>query len=213
MRERASGPSPRQAKILDFIRGYTREHGYPPAIREIGFGVGISSTSVVDYHLRKLEKANAIRRDADVSRGITLVHHADDSTGSRTIRVPVMGQIAAGEPLEVLDSVDDHLDLPPDLADEGCYALRVRGQSMIDDHIDDGDLVVIRPQDTAPNGSIVVALVTDGATERGAATLKRLYREHGRVRLQPANAALEPIYVDAGSLLVQGVVRAIIRRY
>jgi repressor LexA len=214
MRERSGSSSPRQARILDFIRAYTHEHGYPPAIREIGAAVGISSTSVVDYHLRALEKANAIRRCSDVSRGITLVE--DDTAalaGAHTIRVPIMGQIAAGEPLDVLDSVDDQINLPPDLADEGCYALRVRGQSMIEDHIDDGDLVVIRPQDTAPNGSIVVALVTDGDTERGAATLKRLYREPGRIRLQPANAALDPIYVSADSLLVQGVVRAIIRRY
>jgi repressor LexA len=214
MRERNSSPSPRQAKILDFIRGYTRDHGYPPAIREIGSAVGISSTSVVDYHLRALEKSKVIRRDSDVSRGITLVEgDADVTSRERAIRVPIMGQIAAGEPLDVLDAVEDQISLPPDLADEGCYALRVRGQSMIDDHIDDGDLVVIRPQDTAPNGSIVVALVTDRDSERGAATLKRLYREQGRVRLQPANASLDPIYVSPDSLLVQGVVRAIIRRY
>ncbi len=213
MRGRSTGPNLKQARILDFIRGYTRDRGYPPAIREIGTAVGISSTSVVDYHLRALEKSNAIRRDSDVSRGITLVDDEPPVAVDRPVRVPVMGQIAAGEPLDVLDAPDDTLSLPPDLAEEGCFALRVRGQSMIDDHIDDGDLVVIRPQDTAPNGSIVVAVVTDRATERGAATLKRLYREPGRVRLQPANAALSPIYVSSENLLVQGVVRAIIRRY
>ena len=215
MKERRQEPSPRQEKILGFIREYSRAHGYPPAIREIGSATGISSTSVVDYHLRALERMQLLRRDSDVSRGITLVGDDEGEVAGvpHVTQVPVAGLIAAGEPLDVLDSTGDLIALSDDLAEEGCYALRVRGKSMIDDHIDDGDLVVIAPRDTAPNGAIVVALVTDGVTGTGAATLKRLYREKGRIRLQPANSQMSPIYVDPSNVLIQGTVRAVIRRY
>ena len=127
--------------------------------------------------------------------------------------VPVVGRIAAGEPIEAVEERDqDRLLLSPSLAPDGCYALRVKGKSMIEDLIDDGDMVVVRPQSTADNGDIVVALLVDGSSETGRATLKRIYRERGNIRLQPANAALQPIFVDPAALRVQGKVVAIIRQ-
>jgi len=130
----------------------------------------------------------------------------------RLVEVPVIGRIAAGEPLEAVADTTETLPLPVELATEGCYALRVKGKSMIEDLIDDGDLVVVRPQQTANNGDIVVALLLESPGVEGVATLKRLYRERDRVRLQPANASMEPIYVQPEQLRVQGKVVAVIRQ-
>jgi repressor LexA len=202
--------SERQERILDFISDFAEEHGYPPSIRDIGQAVGISSTSVVDYNLKVLEREGRLRRDREVSRG--LVPNGFGASRPRTIRVPVIGLIAAGEPIEATDSGADPLELSGDLAGEGCYALRVKGKSMIEALIDDGDLVVVRPQDTAENGEIVVALLVNQGAPEGVATLKRLYRERNRVRLEPANAAMDPIYVEPENLRVQGRVVAVLRQ-
>ena len=201
--------SPRQERMLQFIREFRARHGYPPTVREIGKAAGISSTSVVDYNLNVLEKAGYIRRDREISRGIELL--GDEPERQSAFAVPIVGQIAAGEPIVALEGQRESLALSPELAPEGAYALRVRGKSMIDDLIDDGDLVVIKPQDTAENGDIVVALVVDGEAPEGTATLKRLYRERGRIRLQPRNPDMAPIYVEPQNLRVQGKVVSVIR--
>jgi repressor LexA len=204
--------SDRQRRILTFIQSYADEHGYPPSIRDIGQAVGISSTSVVDYNLRVLEREGCIRRDREISRGLEVVGSAAPRRGQpQFVRVPVIGRIAAGEPIEAAASEQDWLDLPSGFVQDGCYALRVKGTSMIEDLIDDGDLVVIRPQDTAENGDKVVALLLHERGEEGVATLKRLYRERDRVRLQPANASMAPIYVNPEDLRIQGKVVAVIR--
>lgn len=204
--------STRQTQILEFIRHFVRDHAYPPSVREIGDGVGITSTSVVDYNLRVLAKRGYIRRDPDISRGIEIL----DSDGERLaerVSVPVMGQIAAGSPIEAIEGHAEQVTLTQDLVPtEGVFALRVRGKSMIEDLIDDGDLVIVRPRDTADNGAIVVALINDGPGTEGQVTLKRIYREKDRIRLQPANASMEPIYVRPDQVTVQGQVVCLIRQ-
>lgn len=202
--------STRQERMIEFIRQFRVAHGYPPTVREIGAAAGISSTSVVDYNLNILENRGYIRRDREVSRGIFLLNDASDRNG--TVGVPIMGSIAAGQPILAVEGSPESLTLSPELAPDGAYALRVKGKSMIEDLIDDGDLVVIRPQDTADNGEIVVALVVDGEAPEGVATLKRIYRERGRVRLQPRNAEMAPIYVDPANLRIQGRVVSVIRQ-
>lgn len=203
--------SDRQQAILDFVAEYTTDHGYPPSIREIGQAVGISSTSVVDYNLRALERGGMILRDREVSRGLRTVGQVPVARPTM-VKIPIVGRIAAGEPIEALEQHDDFLELGAGTVPDGCYALQVKGKSMIEDLIDDGDLVVIRPQETANNGDIVVALLmSEGPSTEGVATLKRLYRERDQVRLQPANAAMQPIYVDPNQLRVQGKVVSVIR--
>jgi repressor LexA len=203
--------SDRQQRILDFVVEYTGDHGYPPSIREIGQAVGISSTSVVDYNLRALERGGKIQRDREVSRGLSVPGHVQTSRPVM-VRIPVVGRIAAGEPIEAMEQHDDYLELGAGTVPDGCYALQVKGKSMIEDLIDDGDLVVVRPQETANNGDIVVALIMNqGPSTEGVATLKRLYRERQQIRLQPANAAMEPIFVDPDQLRVQGKVVSVIR--
>ena len=204
--------SDRQKNILKYIEAYVDERGYPPSIREIGDRVGISSTSVVDYNLKVLEREGHIRRDREVSRGLELVGspRGPRQAQPRLVRIPVIGRIAAGQPIEAIEDPGDVLELPVGLVPDECYALRVRGTSMIEDHIDDGDLVVIRPQPSVENGEIAVAIVND-ATENGGATLKRLYREGDTVRLQPRNPAMQPILVPADQVEVRGKVVKLLR--
>ncbi|MCC6174815.1 MAG: transcriptional repressor LexA [Chloroflexi bacterium] len=203
--------SERQRKILTFLERYTVERGYPPSIREIGQAAGITSTSVVDYNLKALEREGLIRRDREVSRGLGIVTKPSSSQ-KKLVRVPIKGRIAAGEPIEALEGHEDYLEFSAGTVPDGCYALQVKGKSMIDDLIDDGDLVVVRPQDTANNGDIVVALLMNqGASSEGVATLKRLYREREQIRLQPANPLMQPIFVDPEFLRVQGKVVSVIR--
>jgi repressor LexA len=204
--------SQRQQTILTFIDDYMDEHGYPPSIREIGAAAGISSTSVVDYNLRILERDGHLRRDREVSRGLELRGTSNRMARARVVRVPLVGRIAAGEPIEAVEGESETLEFSAGLVSEECYALQVKGKSMIEDLIDDGDIVVVRPQDTADNGEIVVALLVNQGGTAGSATLKRFYRERGKVRLQPANASMEPIYVDPADLLIQGRVVALFRQ-
>ena len=191
------GLSSRQQRILEFIQSFYEEHSYPPTIRDIQQACNISSTSVVDYNLRILEREGHIRRDREVSRGIEVL-----VGGRRRGRVPVLGYIAAGEPTPVptqeswsdYEAIDE-LDVPQGLLGEvpaDAYALRVKGTSMIDALVDDGDVVIVRPVDSVKNGDMVVAWLH----AEKEVTLKRLYHEGERVRLQPANSTMSPIYVD-----------------
>jgi repressor LexA len=204
--------SERQENILKYIEAYVDERGYPPSIREIGDRVGISSTSVVDYNLKVLERDGLIRRDREVSRGLELVggSRAQRLAQPRLVRIPVIGRIAAGLPIEAIEDPSDLVELPVGSVPDDCYALRVRGMSMIDDHIDDGDLVVIRPQQSVDNGDIAGAVVSD-STENGGATLKRFYLQGDMVRLQPRNEAMQPIIVRADQVEVRGKVVKLLR--
>jgi repressor LexA len=204
--------SQRQQRILEFLRNFLDEKGYPPSIREIQAACDVSSTSVVDYNLRILEREGHIRRDREVSRGIELA----DRHRSNLQRVPLLGQIAAGAPMPVPASDTwsnvasaENLELSRELTGgkENLFALRVRGTSMIDALIDDGDVVLIQQTTTAEDGEMVAAwLKSEQET-----TLKRLYRERDRVRLQPANPQFQPIYVSSDNVEVQGKVIAVIR--
>ena len=206
------GLSSKQERILGHIREFVDENGYPPSIRQIQSALEISSTSVVDYNLNVLEREGYLRRDPETSRGIEIVADSMRSLRRLIVGVPILGRIAAGEPIEALQETET-LSLTRDLVpDEGAYALRVKGRSMIEDHIDDGDLVVIRPQSDAVDGDTVVALLLGGPTEAGEVTLKRFYREKDRIRLQPANSAMSPIYVAPAHLRIQGKVVAVIRK-
>jgi repressor LexA len=205
--------SDRQKNILKYIQAYVEERGYPPSIREIGDRVGISSTSVVDYNLRVLERDGYIRRDREVSRGLELVgtqRGGGKHSEPRVVRIPIVGRIAAGAPIEAIEDPSDTLELPAGSVAPECFALRVRGTSMIEDHIDDGDLVVVRPQQSVDNGDIAVAILNDD-TENGGATLKRFYREGDRVRLQPRNPLMQPIIVRADQVEVRGKVVKLVR--
>ena len=205
--------SERQKNILDYIEDYVDERGYTPSIREIGDQVGISSTSVVDYNLKVLERVGRIRRDREVSRGLELVggkRGQRHQSQPRVVRIPIVGRIAAGQPIEAIEDPDEFVELTAGSVPEGAYALRVRGTSMIEDHIDDGDLVVVRPQRSVDNGDIAVAIVSD-MTENGGATLKRFYLEGDKVRLQPRNPTMQPIIVPADQVEVRGKVVKLLR--
>jgi len=208
-----------QRAMLQFIRDYVRDNGYPPTIREMQVAVGLSGPSHVYYHLGVLERLGYIRRTPDASRGIEVVADAEARRFPALLNIPIMGTIAAGEPIHAAEDIE-YMTLSRDVVGRGDYALRVKGDSMIEDHIEDGDLVIVRRQETADDGDTVVALVLNGADDQqGAATLKRLYREPprtpgdpGRVRLQPRNAAMKPIYVPPEHLRIQGKVVAVLRQ-
>jgi repressor LexA len=196
--------SERQKKILDYIRYVTRVRNYPPSVREIGQAVGLSSSSTVHNHLNQLERRGLIRRDPSKSRTVQLVE-ATDVQGKRrnAVAIPVVGRVAAGSPILAEENIEDHVLLSSEMAQEGWFALRVRGDSMMNAGILDGDLVIVRPQPDAPDGTIVVALLEDEAT------VKRLDRSQGRVRLIAENPAYQPIEPEQASLVgaVKGVVR------
>ncbi len=196
--------SDRQAKILDYIRYVSRVRNYPPSVREIGEAVGLSSSSTVHNHLNQLERRGLIKRDASKSRTVQLVHEKEiDDKRRNAIAVPIVGNVAAGVPILAEQNIEDHLMLSPDIAQEGWFLLKVRGDSMINAAILDGDLVLVRPRQEASNGQIVVALVDDEAT------VKRFHRENGRVELIAENPDYAPIVPD--SLSIVGDVRAVIR--
>src|SRR5579872_2254301 len=198
--------SERQNKILDYIRYVTRVRNYPPSVREIGEAVGLSSSSTVHNHLNQLERRGLIKRDPSKSRTVQLVKDAEsDEQRRNAISVPIVGNVAAGAPILAEQNIEDHILLSPELAQEGFFLLRVRGDSMINAGILDADLVLVRPQHEAPNGTIVVALVD------GEATVKRLERANGHVKLIAENPAYEPIVTSNVSLV--GVVRGVIRLF
>src|SRR5258708_38754846 len=188
--------SERQKNILKYIEAYVDERGYPPSIREIGDQVGISSTSVVDYNLKVLEREGRIRRDREVSRGLELVggQRGPRQSQPRVMRIPVIGRIAAGQPIEAIEDPDEFVELTAGSVPDGSYALRVRGTSMIDDHIDDGDLVVVRPQQSVDNGDIAVAIVND-ITENGGAPRQPVHLHGDMVAGHTRQPALRAILV------------------
>lgn len=197
-------------RIVQAIKDLTEENHRPPTNRELGQRLGGKSTGHIDYHLRILKDQGVIHHDAKKSRGISLLgYDGPADTGGR--RVPIMGAIAAGQPIEAAVDTDSYVTIPR-TTEDNLYALRVKGTSMIDDLIDDGDIVVIRPQETASDGDTVVALLLNGPTESGEATLKRFYRERDRVRLEPRNPTMQPIYVQPNDLRIQGKVVTVIRQ-
>ena len=208
--------SERQQKILEFIRDFTSENGYPPTIREIGAAVGISSTSVVNYNLDVLHSEGYIIRNREISRGLRLVESLKrKEAAENVVSIPLLGYIAAGEPIPIPDSGFsifgyETIELTRDIIkeQEGIYALEVKGHSMIDALINDGDIVIMKHQQEAHNGEMVAVRLR----ENNETTLKRFYLEGGRVRLQPANPNLEPIYTDAANVEIQGKVMVVIRQ-
>lgn len=219
--------TPKQKEVLEQLLNFLYTNNYPPSIQQLCQLCGVSSTSTIHFHLSALKKKGLIDWNPAAKRAISIrddlrdayraALHIDDSNMSPT-RVddkdaeekrgvlPMLGAIAAGSPLQTVKDTVERIDLSEDLCPAGCYALKVRGTSMIEDHIMDGDIVIINPQSTVREGDVVVALV-----ENETATLKRFYREKDRIRLQPANSEMEPIYVT--DVQLQGKVEAIIRRY
>ena len=190
----------RQQEIFDFIKRYSAKYGYPPTVRDIGKAVGLASSSTVHAHLANLERLGLLRRDPTKPRAIELLDRVRGDVGGAVEAVtenvrsfvrpglPLVGQVAAGQPILAEENIEDYVQVPPIAGgEEGEYVLRVRGESMKDIGILEGDYVVVRPQDTAADGEIVVALVGEEAT------VKRFFREVDHVRLQPENAAMEPI--------------------
>jgi repressor LexA len=205
--------SSRQQEILAYVNTHVDEHGYPPTVREIGQAVGLTSPSTVHAHLEKLAKAGLIRRDATKPRALEVIEGGRSRRGavvelappSHSTVLPLVGEVAAGSPVVAEDRVEDYLTVPDQLASDADFVLTVKGDSMINAGILDGDLVVVRKQTDARNGEIVVALVGEED-----ATVKRFFREGGRVRLQPENDALEPMFPDEVQIL--GAVKAVLRR-
>lgn len=220
-----SGLSIRQKNILQFIEEFISEHGYPPTIREIGEAVGIASTSVVNYNLNKLVDRGYLEREPEVSRGLRLVDQGGPqemrvsfADFANLLRVPLVGKIAASAPVPLPGEdfgyyydTDDLIEVPQAMVgpvpDRDLFALRVTGDSMIDAMVADGDVVILRRQNIARNGDMVAVWLT----ERGETTLKKYYLEGKRVRLQPANPTMQPIYVDADKVSIQGRVLAVLR--
>ncbi len=195
----------RQREILDYLNEFIDERGYAPSLEEIGRRFGLSSLATVHKHLTNLQDKGFIRRAWNRSRSVELVPSV---MGGRALDLPLLGYVAAGAPIEAVVSAET-VTVPEDLVGtRDTYALRVRGDSMIDEQIRDGDLVVVEDRQTAHNGEMVIALL-DGAD----VTLKKFYRENGHVRLQPANERLQPIVVPADTVQVQGVVVGVMRRY
>jgi repressor LexA len=204
--------SPRQREIIEFVNQHVDQYGYPPTVREIGQAVGLTSPSTVHAHLARLEGAGLIRRDKTKPRALEVMEGGRGRSAAvadaspRNVNVlPLVGEVAAGAPVVAEDRIEDMVAVPDQLCADADFVLTVKGESMIEAGILPGDLVVVRKQDDARNGEIVVALVGDEE-----ATVKRFFREHGRVRLQPENATMEPLYPD--EVRVLGTVKAVLRR-
>ncbi len=195
----------RQAQILQFIQEEVQAKGYPPSVREIGEAVGLMSSSTVHGHLRKLEDHGYIRRDPTKPRAIELLG-AENQMMKSIRNIPIVGSITAGEPILAVENIEDYFPIPRDFTDaENVFMLRIRGESMIEAGIFDGDQVLVEQRSTATNGEIVVAMLNGDE-----ATVKRFYRESDRIRLQPANATMEPIW--ANDVMILGKVIGVFRR-
>ena len=206
----------RQQEIFDFIRSYSEKNGYPPTVRDIGKAVGLASSSTVHAHLSNLEKLGVLRRDPTKPRALELLDRATRSAGSavqgaidkvRPGGLPVVGAVAAGSPVLAEENIEEYVQVPQEAGgEEGEYVLKVRGDSMVDAGILEGDYVVVRQQDKASDGEIVVALVGDDE-----ATVKRYFRESDHIRLQPENEAMDPILTKDVQILgrVVGLFRSV----
>ena len=204
--------SPKQEQIINFVTTFIHDKGYPPTIRDIAAGCGISSTSVVAYNLNKLEQAGYIHRHSDISRGIKFL--APQQKGEKLVHIPIVGVISAGEPIPVPEAgttiPNDGLEVSEELVrgKQDIYALRVRGESMLDALIEDGDIVLMDYVNTAENGDMVAVWLK----KEEEVTLKRFFAEPNRIRLQPANSQMKPIYTTPDNVEIQGRVMAVIRR-
>jgi repressor LexA len=207
--------SDKQQKIINYIRRFLRDNSYPPTIRDIQTGCKISSTSVVDYNLNTLERKGYIRRHSEVSRGIELLKNA--ATPDTMLQVPVIGTIAAGEPIPAptpdtwdVAAVSETMDVPGELmrGKNSVYALRVKGMSMVDALINDGDIVLMQSVSTVNNGEMAAVWLK----AEKEVTLKKVYAEPNRVRLQPANSQMKPIYTSPYNVEIQGRVIAVLRQ-
>jgi repressor LexA len=203
----------RQKEVYDFISGFVDKHGYSPSFEEIAEGLGLSSLATVHKHITNLEEKQLLRRDYNRSRSIDLLKPKGRMKQSlavaaeSSLSLPLLGRIAAGRPLEAVENPES-ISLADFTRSKEVYVLQVKGESMQDEHILDGDYVLVEKADSARDGEIVVALV-----DNSDATLKRIYREGSKVRLQPSNAAMQPIIVPAQSVQVQGRVIGVLRKY
>ena len=211
--------SDRQSRMLSFIQRFTSDNGYPPSIREIGKSVGISSTSVVNYNLNRLVDEGLLDRDQNVSRGLRLTDKLADGRPGRPeiIRIPLVGRIFASEPVPMpstdspIFSADEAIEITQGLltSTDGLFALEVKGQSMIDAMVNEGDIVVMKREPDWRNGDMVAVWLKD----KQETTLKHIYREEGRVRLQPANPTMDPIFIESPEEVeVQGKVMLVVRQ-
>ncbi|NLW44166.1 MAG: transcriptional repressor LexA [Syntrophomonadaceae bacterium] len=198
--------TPRQQEIFDYLQTHTKKYGYPPSVREIGQALGLSSSSTVHVHLTQLEDKGWIRRDPSKPRAIEiLVDDDEEGFEPEVINLPIVGKVAAGVPITAVENIDGYVSISADFLGKGNhFLLRVSGDSMIEAGIFDGDLVIVRAQEAAENGDIVVALLDDEAT------VKRFYRRPDHVELRPENPSMEPIIVD--NVVITGVVKGLIRR-
>jgi repressor LexA len=196
----------RQKQLVDFLKNYISQYGYAPTLAEVGQYFGLSSLATVHKHLHNLELKGVIKRQRNHSRALEIAQSARQV--SNAVELSLLGQVAAGQPIEALEG-NETITVPEEFVGrENTFCLRVKGESMVDDGIRDGDYIIVEGRENANNGETVVALIGNEAT------VKRLYREpDGRVRLQPANAAMEPILVDQGDLQIRGVVVGLMRRY
>ena len=192
----------RQREIYEYLKDHIRNRQYAPSIAEIGKQFHLSSPATVHKHLLHLEKKGVIRKQQNLSRAIEVVPESGNA-----LSYPLLGEIAAGKPIEALDQ-REMIDLLPDGEDKDVFVLRVKGDSMINDHIKSGDYVIVERRNVAENGETVVALI-----DNDRATLKRFYREKGQIRLQPAHPDMKPIFVREGDFSIQGVVISVLRKF
>lgn len=193
----------KQNEVLDYIKKYTATHGYPPAIREIGAGLGLSSPATVHTHVKKLEEAGVIKTSSNKFRTIEiLVDNEYDDAKEDVVKVPLLGKITAGNPIEAIEQPNQFFDIPATLIPrkETVFTLEVSGESMINAGIYDGDYVIVQKQSTARNGEIVVAM-----TEENEVTLKTFYKENGHIRLQPENDTMEPFIFENVTILGKAI--------
>ncbi len=212
---------PRQRDVLRCIVSWTEEHGYPPTLAELATELGLKNRMTVHQHLSALKKKGMLNWEPGLNRSLTVLTNVQQAvrgefqqqtqSSDEDIRpkgVPYVGTIAAGRPIDAIET-KEYLEVESRYSDSGCFALQIKGDSMIEDGIFDGDFVIIKPQPSPGNGDIVVAVLDDGT-----ATLKRFYKEKGRFRLQPANKDMEPIYIDGShNLEIQGVVVGLFRKF
>jgi len=194
----------RQAQILEFIRGYIGKHAYAPSYREIGDYFKLSSTATIAEHIESLKSKGYLSHEENLARSIQ-VNQPVENESPEFFAIPLLGSIAAGKPIEAIQS-NETIDIPRDMMGQNVFALKVRGESMIDDGILNGDYVIVEQTRTAKNGDIVVALI-----DNDSVTLKRFYREKDRIRLQPANSAMRPMFFD--KVVIQGKVKGVLRKF